>query len=188
MNYLEKELLEKIRNNNTKAFDVVFNNYYIALCTFANDLLKRADLAEEVVQDVFIKFWNNRSVININTSLKAYLYKMVQNHCINYIRDNNTSKIRKEISIDDAVQQVEILKLSDSDLVFDKLWTSEVEIELSKAIDSLPDQCREIFCMARYDAFSYSEIAQKLNISVSTVKTQMSRAVEKLEVVVKKYI
>jgi RNA polymerase sigma-70 factor (ECF subfamily) len=188
MNYLEKELIEKIRNNDTRAFDVVFNRYYSILCTFAADLIMRIDLAEEIVQDVFVKFWDHRNSIHVTTSLKAYLFKMVQNSCYNYIRDHATLKNIKEVSIEDITLQFELLKINDTDSVFDKLWSAEMESDLSKAIESLPDQCKEIFYLCRYEGLTYSEISKKLAISVSTVKTQMSRAMEKLEVVVKKYI
>ena len=188
MNYLEKELLEKIRNSDTRAFDVVFNRYYSVLCVFATDLLMKSELAEEIVQDVFLKFWDHRNTIQINSSLKAYLFKMVQNHCYNSIRDKAALKKIKEVSIEDFTLQFELTKIDNTDSVFDKLWSAEMERELEKVIDTLPEQCKNIFYLSRMDGFTYAEIAKKLDISVSTVKTQMSRAMEKLEVVVKTFL
>ena len=158
------------------------------MCIYAKDLLKISEIAEEVVQDVFVKLWNNRATISINTSLKAYLYRMVHNHSLNYIRDNSTRKSIKAFSMDDLKWRFELLELESSYSIIDELLSDQIENDLNKAIDALPEQCKKIFCFSRYQGFSYSKIAEQLDISVSSVKTQMQRAVERLKESLDKYM
>ncbi len=187
MNNIEKEIFDKIQEGDTKAFDILFTSYYPILCVYAKDLLKASEIAEEVVQDVFVKLWNNRTDIFIKSSLKAYLYRMVHNHSLNYIRDNSTRKTIKALSMDDLKWRFELLELESSYSIFDDLISDQMENDLNSAIDALPDQCKKVFCFSRYQGLSYSKIADQLNISVSSVKTQMQRAVEKLKEVLEKY-
>jgi RNA polymerase sigma-70 factor (family 1) len=187
MNNIEKEIFSKIQDGDIKAFDILFTSYYPILCIYAKDLLKVSEIAEEVVQDVFVKLWKNRSSISIKTSLKAYLYRMVHNHSLNYIRDNSTRKTIKAFSMDDLKWRFELLELESSYSILDELLSDQIEDDLNKAIDALPEQCKKVFCYSRYQGLSYSKIADELDISVSSVKTQMQRAVERLKEVLVKY-
>lgn len=187
MNSLEKEIIDKIREGDRKAFDFLFVSYYPELCTYARDLVRLSEIAEEVVQDVFFKIWNRRSVLSIQTSLKAYLYRMVHNHCLNYIRDHSTQKTIKTFSLEDLQTRLAIIDLESSDSAFDDLLSEQIEADLNTAINALPEQCRKIFYLCRFQGFSYPDIASELDISVSTVKTQMLRAMDKLKDVWLKY-
>jgi RNA polymerase sigma-70 factor, ECF subfamily len=183
---LEKDLFEKIQKGDNKAFGLLFQSNYSQLCVFANDFLHKTEIAEEIVQDVFLKLWNTRSEIFIKSSLRSYLYKMVQNHSLNYIRDHSTQKTIKEEMLDDIDVYDNQLNREIADTALDEILSDEVERELTLALSQLPEQCRDIFILCRFDGLTYSEIAQKYNISVSTVKTQMGRAMEKLFVALKK--
>jgi RNA polymerase sigma-70 factor, ECF subfamily len=187
MNSLEKEIIEKIQEGDSKAFDFLFLSYYSGLCAYANDLVKSAEIAEEIVQDVFLKLWNKRSVLSVQTSLKAYLYRMTHNYCLNYIRDHSTQKTIKTLSLEDIQTHLTLMDIESSESVFDYLLTEQIENDLNKAIDSLPNQCKKIFYLCRFQGLSYPEIAEQLDISVSTVKTQMLRAIEKLKDILVKY-
>lgn len=185
MKPIEKEIFGKIQEDDLKALDFLFLSYYSSLCAYAKDLLKISEIAEEVVQDVFLKFWEKRSELSVHTSLKAYLYRMVHNHCLNYIR-NNTKTI-KTSSFEDIKTRFDLLEIESSDSIFDHLLSDQIENDLDKAVEALPEQCKKIFYLCRYQGHSYPEIAGQLNISVSTVKTQMLRAIEKLKGVLVKY-
>jgi len=187
MNPTEKEIIDKIQEGNSKAFDFLFTSYYSSLCNYARDLVKSTEIAEEVVQDVFFKLWVKRSVLSIQTSLKAYLYRMVHNHCLNYIRDHTTQKTLKTLSFEDLQTRLAIFDIESRDSVLDDLLSEQIEIDLNKAINALPEQCKKIFYLCRFEGLSYPEIAEKLDISVSTVKTQMLRAIEKLKDILVKY-
>ena len=92
MNTLELEVIKRIKHDDLKAFDLLFTGYYSQLCNYAVDFLKNKQAAEELVSDVFIKIWENRKLLEIKTSFKSYIYKMVQNQCLNFLRDNSTKK------------------------------------------------------------------------------------------------
>lgn len=187
MNSLEKEIVDKIREGDIKAFDFLFISYYPGLCAYAGDLVKSAEIAEEMVQDVFLKLWNKRSVLSVQTSLKAYLYRMIHNHCLNYIRDHSTQKTIKTLSLEDLQTRLALFDIESSGSALDDLLSEQIENDLSKAINVLPEQCKKIFYLCRFQGLSYPEIAAQLNVSVSTVKTQMLRAIEKLKDVWVKY-
>lgn len=180
MTLLEKDILERIKQGDREVFNLVFKRFFPGLCTFARDYIKTYDVAEDIVQEVFINFWVNRDKIQIRISLKAYLYRCVYNRCLNYLRDTHSHP--RNISLDEEnfkqLIEISLPDLTDSD--FNNLFSEKVEEELDKAIETLPEKCKEIFMMCRNEHLAYSEIAKKLDISLSTVKTQMSRAMNKL--------
>lgn len=180
MTLLEKDILEKINKGDREAFDLVFKRYFPGLCTFARDYVRTYDVAEDIVQEVFINFWIDRKKIQILISLKAFLYRCVYNRCLNYLRDINSHP--HKISLDEGnfkqVIELSLPEITDTD--FNMLFSEKLENELNKAIEDLPEKCKEIFIMCRNEHLAYPEIAKKLNLSLSTVKTQMSRAMSKL--------
>lgn len=178
------ELCARLKQGDTKAFDTIFKKYFQMLCIYAADILKSREAAEEMVQDIFVKLWNVKDAIDFNVSLKAYLFRMVHNRCLNYVRDHPN---QNTISLEDVISRVKIMEI-ESPHTYDIVLKSQIEEDLEIAIQDLPDQCKEIFFMARYKGNSYSEIAEKLNISVSTVKTQMIRAMDKLKSSLSRYL
>ena len=179
MNSFEYEIIDGLRKGEKPVFNLVFNKYYSGLCHFANNYLRCFENAEEIVQEVFLKLWENHSDIKINNSLKSYLYRCVQNKCLNFIRDNIINS-NKNINLDEMNHHSELLLIEIPENVFDSLFSEKLEQELDKTVLELPDQCRTIFEMSRNENRSYPEIAKILNVSLSTVKTQMSRAVTKI--------
>jgi RNA polymerase sigma-70 factor, ECF subfamily len=187
MDLPDSDILEGITNGDKKIFDLVFKKYYSGLCTFANDYLRSLDIAQEIVQEVFLYLWENRGRLQIQISLKAYLYRSVYNRCMNYIRDN-TSLSYKKINIDQLKNQSDLLFIEIPDTIFDTSFSDQIEQELEQTIEGLPEQCKMIFRLSRYENLSYPEIAHHLDISLSTVKTQMSRAMNKLHEKMSKYL
>ncbi|MCK5367631.1 MAG: sigma-70 family RNA polymerase sigma factor, partial [Cyclobacteriaceae bacterium] len=116
--------------------------------------------------------WSKRDEVDLNTSLKSYLFQGVYNRSLNYIRDH-----KKLIQFDTPQSDAELGKYMESR---DHLESSEAESRINRALDDLPDKCREIFLMNRFDGLKYREIAKKLDISIKTVETQMSRALKTL--------
>lgn len=188
MDIKEADWLREIQTGNLRAFDSLFKRFYSPLCLYALDIVKNKSIAEEIVQDIFLKFWNNRETIQIRISLRSYLYRMVHNYSLNYIRNNFPTDQRLEVSLDELQRRCNILDIESSANVLDEIINQQMETELAKAIESLSPQCREIFYMARYQLMSYSEIATKLEISVSTVKSQMLRSIEKLKTTLNFYL
>jgi RNA polymerase sigma-70 factor (ECF subfamily) len=155
-----------------KAFRFFFDKYYSDLCNFVNQYINNPEMAEELVQDIFVYLWEKKSDISLHTSVKAYLFLASKNKCLNYLR-NTKSKIRlleKYQNENKAVQ-------STSDLF---LESEELKEILDKSINSLPNRCREIFLLSRQSELSHKEIADKLNISPKSVENQIGIALKKL--------
>ena len=176
---MEKDqvLLKKIKHESDyKAFEKIFNRYYEQLKIWSVFIVKSDSIAEEAVLDVFFKLWDKRKRININTSLKSYLFAAVKNQSIDYLRKNqqeNMGFVYPELRSESA-QPDELMN------------AIELKERIEKSIDELPDQCRIIFRMSRDEGMKYKDIAEKLNISIKTVETQIGRALVKLKKVVYK--
>lgn len=122
------------------------------------------------MQDVFLKLWENGSDTKIHTNLKAYLYTSVKNTCINFLkRENLFSSFGEDDLADGGYKSA-----------YENFEHSEIQRQINRAINKLPDKCRRIFMMCKYDNLSYAEIAAIQNISINTVKTQLKRAVKTL--------
>ena len=159
---------------------MVFKTYYARLCAYACDYTRQLETAEDLVKDFFLNFWNNREKLEIKTSLSGYLFRSVHNHCINYLtrEKNKNSEI-----ISDNLYLIE-LKLKQpltADYPIGNLLAKETEDQILAVIEKLPDQCREIFKLSRFDELSYKKIAEKLNISENTVKVQIYMALKKIK-------
>lgn len=167
----ESEIVKEIRANDLEAFSGVFRKYYEPLCLFAARYLHDIQAAESVVQDVFVRLWESREALEIQSSLKSYLYAAVRNACINHLKHENFTQL-----LDDAEERPDT-SVMQPDV---QLESSELAEALEHAMKALAPKCRQIFTMAKYDGLSYQEIAEILNISVNTVKTQMKRALKSL--------
>lgn len=186
MNFSEKELITGLQEGDKSTFDTLFKSYYSGLCSYANNYLKSGDLAEELVQEVFIKIWEKHSTILIHTSLQAYLYQSVYNACMNCLKGRQSAGF-KHVDLDDLSIRNELLSMEMAETEFSRFFSEAVENDLESAISELPDQCREIFMMCRSDNLSYKEISNLLKVSKSTVKTQMSRAMNRIMKRMEKY-
>jgi len=164
---LEKNSLNIALNYNK--FEQLFNEYYSELCRFAISFVKDNDSAEDIVQQVFINLWNKRNEIDNDKPIKAYLLSSIKNRCINYLRDNK--KYRSYYL--DVEAELEI-PVNEKDLISEEYFNEKVQT----AIDKLPEKCREIFMLCRFEEMKYKEIAKKLNISQKTVEAQMSKALK----------
>lgn len=166
------KLFAKLAKGNKGAFDILFRKYYSQLTRFAIGYVKDGSTAEEIVQDVFIKIWEGASKIQIETSVLAYLYRSVRNTCLNYLKHEETKRKYEQ----EQSSQMPDESKTDEEVVDMPLFNSL----LRKAIGNLPDKCREIFEMAKFEGLSYDEIAGYLQVSVKTVENQMGIALKKL--------
>lgn len=187
MELLDSDIFEGIKKGDKRFFDLIFKNYYAGLLTFARDYIRSSDAAKEVVQDIFVNLWENHEKIQIKSSIKAYLYRSVHNRCMNYLRDT-ISNSRQHIPIEKLKDQIGLMCIDYSESFFNESFSEQVQKELDETIESLPEQCRKIFRLNRYEKLSYPEIADLLNVSLSTIKTQMSRAMVTLHDKMKKYL
>jgi RNA polymerase sigma-70 factor (ECF subfamily) len=148
------------------AFEELFREYFPPLMSFARKILLDEDDAREVVHNVFINLWEKREKIDLSTSLKSYLFTSVHNRSLNVIRD------RKKFSSEEVPETAGEWDVSA------QIESMELEEKINNAIKSLPEKCRQIFELNRFDGMKYSEIGLQLNISVKTVENQMSKALK----------
>ncbi|MCD4832215.1 MAG: RNA polymerase sigma-70 factor [Bacteroidales bacterium] len=150
-----------------KAINQLFNKYYGDLCRKAFRIINNKVISEDIVQDVFFKLWENRKKIQIQTSLKAYLNRMVFNESISYLRKN------KELI--DFSDEIEIEDVN-TNIADKQIEQKELRNIIDSAINKLPPACKTIFLLSRINELSYKQIAEKLDISIKTVENQMGKA------------
>ena len=165
-----------IQNN----FDRIYVTYYSRMLRFAREYVLFEEDAENVVQDVFLLLWEKREVLDIQISLVSYLFSLVKNRSLDYLRHKVVAEeYKQELTF-------KLLALEQLNYTF----TSEEDIEkvIANAIDKLPERCREIFLKSRIEGMKYREIADELDISMNTVENQMSIALRKLRIELKDYL
>jgi len=158
-----------------REFEQLFKEHFKSLYAYAFTILKNEAIAEEIVQNVFYKVWEKKIPDTIQISLKAYLYKAVYHESLNYLKHQ---KIK-------ARYQLHVMQQSNNHTdqsAARKILVKELEEKLREAMNALPQQCRTIFQLSRYDGLKYQEIADQLGISVKTVENQMGKALKQLRV------
>lgn len=166
----DRILFNEIRQGNRKVFEALFYEYYPGLLRFAGNFVFDAAVAEDLLQNLMLHFWENAAGIDIQVSLKAYFYQSLRNRCLNYLRD---------LQVEDKHKLFYIEASFDTDDP-DFYHNPELGREVDAAIDALPQQMRELFLLKYRDGKRTREIAEMKGISANTVKTQLGRAREKL--------
>ena len=168
----DRELLTLLRRGEISAFVDIYTTYYDALLNYADRLLNDMEAARDVVQQVYYKIWENRDALNISLSVKAYLFKSVYHGSLNTLaHQKNIQKYEQEQMTDFYFSTV-----IQSPEAEEALWKSDIEQAIQEAIATLPEKCREVFVLSKIEGLKNREIAEKLNISVNTVKTQKRKA------------
>lgn len=170
----EGNFSSKINNGDIKAFEDVFKSHYTKLTLFANKFLNDINTSEEIVSESLTFLWEKRDSVVFSSSVTGYLYKMVQNRSLNYLKHQ---KIESEyVSYLIRNKLIDELPEYDADPYHEKEMIQQIKI----AIDSLPEKCRQIFIMSRFEYLKNKEIAERLNISPNTVERQITIALERL--------
>lgn len=170
----DKVLVEQIRNNDKEAFEKLFRKYYSSLQRFLWGYVKNQQVAEGLVQEVFIRIWENRYTLNPDKKIKTYLYKIGRNLAIDHTRHRKIVRDWEEEK--KALHSFSLVDQTIDDKLHNKFMLKKVK----KAIEDLPERRRLVFILSRYDGMTYKEIAEKLDISVNTVDTQICRALQTL--------
>ena len=162
-------LLNLIREGDKLAFRHLFEMYFTPLCRFMHTYINEKVVVEELALDLFVYVWENRKMLQIHLSLKAYLFQSARNRCLNELR-----KKRQTISLDELDKDV-----VDTDII--SLEEDELYQLIQEAVLNLPEKCREVFLFSRNDNLTNKEIAEKMNISVKTVETQITKALKRIK-------
>jgi len=156
------------------AFEQMFKTHFKRLHAYAFTILRDEIQAEEMVQQVFFKLWERSENLSLTGSVSSYLYRAVHNESLNYIKHQ---KVRSNHQLNVAYSMK-----NEVEHPAKKIMAGELEKKIHSALNELPEQCRTIFQMSRFDELKYREIADKLDISVKTVESQMSKALRLLRV------
>lgn len=167
-----KQLFAAIRKGDEAAFKKLFYTLYDQLYRQAYRYVGDAQVAEEVVQDIFVNLWKNRQKIILHTSLEAYLSVSTRNHSLNYLK----SRYAQQRASTQEVSETDLFEAPETE----DLPREELRKILESAIQSLPEKCRIIFSLSRDHGLTYQEIADELGITKETVKTQIKIALQKL--------
>ena len=168
----EKEIIDAVKAGDRAMWAEVIKKYYTALLNFSMGFTKEKESAEELVQDVFVNVWSKRDYLNIDISLRAYLYRATRNHSLNYVK-------RRQFEFDYQKGLANSITPYKNE-VEDTYRFNEIEQALNDAIEALPTKRREIFKLSRYEDLTYKEIAEALEIPVRTVHYQIGLALKDL--------
>lgn len=153
------------------------DHWYLRLFNFANGYLNNEENTKEVLQDVFLKLWDNRTKLAETTNLNAYLFTLTRNRCIDLIR---RERLMLQFRAD---KQEEYRRLSEnfdalSDPILDDIFAMEIQSEVNRAIGSLPEQCRKVFILSRTNGLKNKEISESLELSEKTVESHLTKALK----------
>ncbi|MCE5174513.1 MAG: RNA polymerase sigma-70 factor [Bacteroidales bacterium] len=159
-------LLLKIHKGDELAFRYLFERYFTPLCRFMNIYIHEKTDIEELALDIFIYIWNNRDTLQIQYSIKTYLFQAARNKCLNILRQRK------------LMASIDLTKVDIEEDNVISLETEELYLLIQEAVLTLPDRCRTIFQLSRNEDLSNHEIASKLDISIKTVEGQITKAIK----------
>ena len=172
-NYEESNLISLLSKDSEYAFQLMYDRYRNRIYQTAIRYLKSPILAQETVQDVFLKLWLERKNLNAGISIEAWLYTVAKNNLLN--------KLKRIASEWKALHQLQINSPKSENTTGDKVEDAQYQLLLQKAILELPPQQQMVFKLARENYLTYSEIGNEMGISPLTVKTHMARALNHIK-------
>ena len=166
----DTEIIGRIRQGDIGQFESLFRSSYVSLVRYAKTLIKDHDTAEEIVQDLFFRLWQDKGKLNIESSLNGYLFRSVHNKCLHFIEHNRV--------VDRYAEEMSYRQPEKQESPSDILQYRELQARIAKILERLPERCGQIFYMSRFEGLKYNEIAEKLSVSVKTVESNMGRALK----------
>ena len=164
------EIIRRIREGDVQQFESLFRSSYVSLVRYAKTIIKDHDTAEEIVQDLFFRLWQDKEKINIVSSLNGYLFRAVHNRCLHLIGHRQI--------VERHVREAATIQENSPDDPLDILRYRDLQNKIARILERLPERCGRIFCMSRFEGLKYNEIAEKLSVSVKTVEANMGRALK----------
>lgn len=176
----EKYLISELRSKNKIVFDFIFNYYYSGLCAYVRRWVINPDVAEDLVQDFFVRLWINSSKLEITSSLKSYLFTSIKNVGVNHLKHN---KVKNQYGR--HILETEADHQESAGWEFTEPELTEL---IEKGLEKLPPRCREIFVLSRFEGKDNGRIAEMLGLSKRTVELQISNALKVLRTELKDYL
>lgn len=176
---LDEFFLQRFKNGDELAFEKIFKSNHSQIVCFCNQFITDLDKAKSLSQEVFLNLWLNREKIETLNGIRSFLYTFAKSCCLNYIRHRKVISQYEERHLQEKEEELnrEVLESFD----FNSLEFSELETIIQQAINDLPEKCRQVFIMSRFDGKMNREISEELNISVKAVEANMTRALKALK-------
>jgi RNA polymerase sigma-70 factor (ECF subfamily) len=174
-----KSLLNRLKADDETALRDIFYQYHASVYQTIVRIVVESNTAEDLVQDLFFRFWEKRHQLDIQGELGPYLRRMAVNEGLGHLRKN------KKYSIEDIDEQFELSTEQSSDAL---QLHNELQVALDKAMTQLPPKCRTVFTLSRFEGLSYREIGEQMNISIKTVENQMGKALKVMRSLLKDYL
>lgn len=174
------ETFEQVKQGDIRAYEVLFKKYYQALVNYAYTFLKDIEESEEMVQTVFVKLWTKREELDIHSTVQAYLYRSVNNNCMNRLRH---LKVRQQ-------HETEVLYAENRSYehTAQEVISKELTDRIQQSLAKLPGRCRQVFELSRFEGKTYKEIAKELQVSVKAVEKQMGKALQAMRKELAEYL
>lgn len=163
-------LISRIEQDDYSSFNRLFIRYYASLCSYVTTIINDSSASEDIVQNLFIKLWSDRKKIAIYRNIEHYLFKAAKNSALNYLRsETNRKKTMEKLTVFDCPDETE--------------YTTQEEFlqKLEECINQLPERSKEVLVLNRFEELKQKEIAEKLNISVKTIKNQIWKSLKYLK-------
>ena len=174
----DNEIIKRIRQGDVQQFESLFRSSYVSLVRYAKSFVRDHDTAEEIVQDLFFRLWDERDRVKIETSLNGYLFRAVHNRCLHLLEHRKViEKHEREITQEQTGSTENVSEL---------IQYNELQSAVARILERLPERCGKIFCMNRFEGLTYNEIAKKLAVSVKTVEADMGKAIKEFRKALKK--
>lgn len=173
------EIIGRIRKGDVEEFESLFRSSYVSLVRYAKTMVRDYDSSEEIVQDLFFRLWRDRENLRVESSLNGYLYRAVHNRCLHYIDHIRVvEKYEREMAVNSGGY---------AEIPTDVINYSDLQAKIADILERLPERCGKIFCMSRFEGLKYSEIAEKLSVSVKTVEANMGKALKEFRKALAEY-
>lgn len=166
----DSEIIRRIRQGDKQEFEKLFRSSYVSLVRYAKRILKDHDTAEEIVQDLFFRLWQDRGNLTIESSLNGYLFRSVHNRSLHFIEHQKV--------VDRHAGEIAASADQTAEPVTEAIYYSELQSKVARVLERLPERCSVIFRMSRFEGLKYNEIAEKLSVSLKTVEANMGRALK----------
>ena len=164
----DQQIITCLKKGQEKGIKLLFEHHFASLCVVAQRIVHNQEAAKDIVQDVFVRLWTHRKKLHIQSSLYAYLKRSVVNASIDHQRRYYE---KNKVSLD-TLEDAE----SDTDSIDLSIEGQETKELINEAVSNLPDRCRLVFVLSRYESYPYRKIAEELGISIKTVENQMTKA------------
>lgn len=178
LDFNNEQIIPSLLSGDENTFESVYKHFLRPLHVYAINMLKDEDAAKGMVQNIFLKLWERRTTLTFSGSIQAYLYGAVYHECLNYLRHQKVK----------STHQDHILYTLDNNQRDNGMELLDLKEKLQQALNELPERCRTIFQLSRFEELKYHEIASELGISIKTVEAQMGKALKILRIKLVDYL